>query len=364
MDFSANLCVYCPQAAIVRCLRPQKPWFVRCEFSSRPRLEPIPPQSRTRAARNGLRASALFRSARNALFTAVLTTLSPTRCHLCEQWIAEPTLSTVCRNCWRTIRSTPHADFTCSCCGASLLTDAPSPYLIPADELPVLDKCYACQKFPQPFVRVASFATYSGKLRLAVHALKYYGIRPLARPLGALLAQAIQTLAPDAPRQMLVIPVPLHPRRLRARGFNQARLLAGSALRNLRRTDPDWQLTLSPASLVRQRETAPQVTLGVEERRLNLELAFHVARPAQVRDRAILLIDDIVTTGSTARACARALLDAGAASVFVASLARAQMVRRDGQLIPGDADDRAFADRSADSTADFSATPVASPHPT
>ena len=317
---------------------------MRCEFSSRPRLEPIPPSSRTHAATPGSRASGLFRSTRQALIatlgSSLVTTLSPTRCRLCQNWLLEPAFTPVCPPCWTAIRATGRADFPCSCCGASLLTDSPLVSAAAEEAISVPDKCYACANFPQPFVRIASFATYSGQLRLAVHALKFHGIRPLARPLGALLAQAIQTLAPMAPRQMLVIPVPLHPRRRRTRGFNQARLLGHSALRTLRRADPGWQLTLSPASLVRQRETAPQVTLNLDERRLNLELAFHVARPAQVRDRAILLIDDIVTTGATARACARALLDAGAASVFVASLARAQMVPRSGHLHAGDEDDR------------------------
>ena len=203
--------------------------------------------------------------------------------------------------------------------------------------------CQACQLAPPPFARVVSFASYGGKLRLAIHLLKYTRIRPVSRPLGRLLAQAIATLADEAPRQMLVIPVPLHPRRSRARGFNQARLLAQSALRPLRRIHPDWRLTLSPASLVRQRETAPQVLLSPNERQLNLEQAFHVARPAQVRDRAILLIDDIVTTGATARACAQALLEAGASSVYVVSLARAQMEMHSERWTPQDESDAFFA---------------------
>ncbi len=205
--------------------------------------------------------------------------------------------------------------------------------------------CLNCLQAPPPFRRVVSFATYRGPLRSIVHAYKYKRIRSLAHPLGRLLAGATATLATDAPQPMLVVPVPLHPRRLRRRGFNQSRLLATSALRSLRRSHPHWQLSLSPASLVRQRETAPQVTLQRSERWANLEQAFHVSRPQQITGRTVLLIDDIVTTGATVDACARALLAAGASGVLVASLARAQgSPTADGPDLLGDEPDARFAD--------------------
>jgi ComF family protein len=189
-------------------------------------------------------------------------------------------------------------------------------------------------------------------------------MRPIAIPLGHMLAQAIASLAPTAPESMLVVPVPLHPRRERGRGFNQARLLATSALRSLHRTHPHWRLELSPASLVRQRETSPQASLQPRQRRINLEHAFRVARPQQVKGRAILLIDDIVTTGATARACAQSLLDAGAATVFVAALARAQMSFHNGNWIIEDVADAARADHQE--AFDFSSTldGKPTPHPT
>ncbi len=186
----------------------------------------------------------------------------------------------------------------------------------------------------------------------------------MSRPLGRKLAQAIATLAPDAPQQMLVIPVPLHPRRQRARGFNQARLLATSALSTLRRTHPDWQLTLSPTSLVRQRQTTPQASLTPRQRRVNLDRAFHVERPQQIKGRAILLIDDIVTTGATARACAQSLLDAGAASVSIAALARAQMSFNRGHWTTEDAADAQLASGFAPVQASLDDRNATTPHPT
>ncbi len=159
----------------------------------------------------------------------------------------------------------------------------------------------------------------------------------MSRPLGQMLAAAIASMAAEAPTPMLVVPVPLHPRRQRERGFNQARLLAASALQSLRRTHSGWALQLSPASLIRHRETAPQALLAPHQRRINLARAFRVAEPRQIKGRNILLVDDIVTTGATARACAQALLDAGASSVSIAALARAQLSVENGRWIPADA---------------------------
>lgn len=173
-------------------------------------------------------------------------------------------------------------------------------------------------------------------MRQAMHALKYDGLRPAARRLGGMLAEAIAHLAPDAPADMLVVPVPLHRSKHRGRGFNQARMLAEHALAHLRRTHPAWQLTLAPGLLVRQRATQSQAGLTPRQRRINLRGAFRVAQPQAVAGRHVLVIDDILTTGATARAAAQALVRAGAATVWVATLARAQRstAARPGNAVP------------------------------
>jgi ComF family protein len=173
-------------------------------------------------------------------------------------------------------------------------------------------------------VQTASFGIYDGSMRAAIHAFKYDRIAPLAQELGIRLAAAIAQLAPDAPRAMLVVPVPLHRSRMAERGFNQARALAVEALKRLQASHPEWRLELSASSLVRQRSTESQSGLTPRERRQNLRGAFFVSDSESLRGRHVLLVDDIFTTGATARACSRVLMEAGASSVRVATLARAQ----------------------------------------
>ena len=161
-------------------------------------------------------------------------------------------------------------------------------------------------------------------MREAIHALKYDRLHRAARPLGRMLAETIAQLAGEAPPELLVVPVPLHRLKYAQRGFNQARSLAVEALRFLRKSHPEWGLTLAASTLMRLRATASQAGLTPRQRRLNVRGAFSVSDRKQVAGRDVLVIDDILTTGATARAAAKALMDAGAASVWVATLARAQ----------------------------------------
>ena len=159
----------------------------------------------------------------------------------------------------------------------------------------------------------------------AIHALKYGRLHPAARVLGGMLAEAIAQLAADAPSEMLVVPIPLHRSKHGERGFNQARSLAESALYFLRKSHPEWCLTLASSTLMRHRATESQAGLTPRQRRINIRGAFTVSDPATVHSKHILVIDDILTTGATARAASQALIRAGAASVWVATLARARI---------------------------------------
>jgi ComF family protein len=208
----------------------------------------------------------------------------------------------------------------CHRCG----DDVDSPGLDTSGEL----LCRACRLAPPAFERAVAYAFYQDRMRGVIHALKYDHMHPAAGRMGRMLAQAIASLAPEAPAEMLVVPIPLHRSRQAERGFNQARLLAAHALKALRSSHPEWRLTLAPAALMRLRATESQVSLTPRERRNNVRSAFSVSDAALVRGRNILLVDDILTTGATARSAAQALRRAGAATVWVATLARARRIHR------------------------------------
>ncbi|HEX4022347.1 MAG TPA: ComF family protein [Acidobacteriaceae bacterium] len=160
-------------------------------------------------------------------------------------------------------------------------------------------------------------------MRALIHLLKYEQVLTVAKPLGALLAQTVQAM-PNLPPQLTVVAVPLHPAKERQRGFNQTMLLAEQAARVLRHEDKTRHFSMALRALGRQRATESQSGLSSHQRRRNLRGAFFVVQPKAIQDRAVLLLDDIYTTGATARECTRTLLAGGAASVYVATLARSQ----------------------------------------
>ena len=159
------------------------------------------------------------------------------------------------------------------------------------------------------------------RLRSLVHLLKYQGMQPIAGPLGALLADILE---PFAPAPMLVIPVPMHAAKQRQRGYNHAELLARAAMAEMRRRHPQWVLHLETSLLRRVRVTVSQAGLTTHQRRQNLRGAFFAPKSARLAGQDVLLVDDIYTTGATVRACSRVLMNAGARSVRVATVARAQ----------------------------------------
>ncbi len=154
----------------------------------------------------------------------------------------------------------------------------------------------------------------SHPLREVIHRFKYGRQAALGQPLGRLVARAcqpwFQTSALD-----LIIPVPLHPRRLRWRGFNQSVLLG-------REVGRAWGIPLDPFVLTRKTETVPQSTLTLKERGPNVRGAFSIAPRRSVENLRLLLMDDIYTSGATVNECTRVLLHAGAREVRVLTLAR------------------------------------------
>ena len=186
---------------------------------------------------------------------------------------------------------------------------------MPADSSPA--PCPGCLHHPPAFATARAAALYLpaaaglNPLAAAVHKLKYGGHRPVADALGGLLS-ARYPFGADA----ILVPVPLHQARLRGRGFNQALLLARALARRRR-------LIVAPRALRRTRLTRAQPGLGAAARRRNLAAAFTTRSPEAVAGKAVVLIDDVLTTGATADACARALLAAGAMRVDVYTAGRA-----------------------------------------
>jgi ComF family protein len=243
--------------------------------------------------------------------------LFPASCSLCGSPLPHLSSIPICAACWSEV-SPPHEP-VCVRCGDALDR--------PLSSQPV-DLCRACRLAPPPFVKAVSVSSYQGRLRDLIHALKYEGLRPAARRLGEMLAGVLMQSAPELPGAMLVVPVPLHRSKNARRGFNQARLLAAETIRSLRKRGCPSRFALAPATLMRLRATESQAGLTPRQRRLNVRGAFGVSDPRMVAGKHVLLIDDILTTGATARAASRALLQAGAASVWVATLARARRFDR------------------------------------
>lgn len=170
------------------------------------------------------------------------------------------------------------------------------------------ERCGACLKEPPAFDRTVALWRYDFPLDRIIHALKYQHRLAVAGWLGRCLAERLTAETYE------IIPMPLHPERLRERGFNQALEIARSVAGTLQRP-------LLSHQLIRQRDTASQAELPFGERHRNVRGAF--ASTADLTGRRLILIDDVMTTGATARECARVLKLHGASEVTVAVAARA-----------------------------------------
>ena len=231
-------------------------------------------------------------------------------CAACDALLDEPTRGAVCGDCWRRVELIMPP--LCRACGLPL---AAAPGSAAAD-----GACPACRSRTPgggpPAPQLAA-GWYRGALRSIIHAFKYQGRRSLAEPLAALMRTAGGSLLATTD---LVVPVPLHPRRRWARGFNQARDLA------LRLGPPVADV------LRRTRYTQPQTTLVAARRRANVRGAFEVAARGPLRGYrpvagcSVVVADDVLTTGATLDACAHALYAAGARAVV--GLTAARVVRR------------------------------------
>jgi ComF family protein len=186
-------------------------------------------------------------------------------------------------------------------------------------------ECTMCRLAPPEFQRAVAFAVYDEEVREMLHLLKFNGMRKIADAvLGDGMAGAMLQLEDAAANDLLIIPVPMFAARQRSRGFNQAQVLAEAGLSRLKKLRPSWRLVLKLDVLRRVRDTNALFAMNPSVRRKSLKGAFRVDNADAIRGREVLLIDDIMTTGATARECSRVLMRAGAAKVWVVTMARAQ----------------------------------------
>jgi ComF family protein len=232
----------------------------------------------------------------------------PANCRFCQEPLVHASRLPVCSDCLASIRE---IDGTlCSVCGER----------VPETAVAFDPRCGLCRRIASPFVRAVAYGSYEGSLREMLHLLKYDRVRSAAPVLAGRLAEAIRRLGPEVTdRPLLVIPVPLFAGKRRERGFNQAQTLAEIAVRSF---GPNSRMEMGPALLRRVRATQSQIGLTRHQRRRNLRGAFAVTAHEEVRGREVLLVDDVMTTGTTAAECARVLRRAGAAAVWVVTVAR------------------------------------------
>lgn len=206
----------------------------------------------------------------------------------------------VCAECLA--RPTPFsAEFFCRDCGTPFLNR------FPLDEQ---GRCALCRNGLRGFDAAYTFGAYEGALRELIHLFKYAGVRTLARPLGGYLAMAL----PRDRRFDALVPMPLHWLRRWRRGFNQSELLAREVSR---------RCGIPVLKAVRRtRATRTQAGLSPSARRENVAGAFRLRRRVRLEGMRLLLVDDVMTTGATAAACASALKRGGAAMVALLALAR------------------------------------------
>ena len=230
----------------------------------------------------------------------------PPRCHICNRFLSpdeRPHSSFhLCNSCLANLIPITHP--MCKVCGLPFQTSKGSDHL-----------CENCLRKQPWYDFLRSPYLYSGPIMESIQRFKYNMETYLTSSLGHLLSSFAKEWIPDR-KDYVIVPVPLHRRRLRERGFNQSLLLArvlASELGN----------QLDYLSLIRNRYTQAQTGLKKKERRKNVKGAFSVIQPSAIKDKEILLVDDVFTTGYTLNECARTLKKTGATTVICLTMARA-----------------------------------------
>lgn len=220
---------------------------------------------------------------------AVAAILFPAPCRVCDATLANASRIPICAECLAEIR--PLKGPKCRTCGRPFASAVAMEALEP--------NCFECRDATYAFERARSYALYNDVLKRAIILLKYHAVNPLGGWFALRLELTIRSEFSDLQFDAIV-PVPLHPSRLRERGYNQAELIARPLARRL-------QLPLATFLLVRTRPRPPRLLLTFRERWETVHGAYETRKGAQVDKLRILLVDNVFTIGATLDACSRAL---------------------------------------------------------
>lgn len=226
----------------------------------------------------------------------------PKHCFICHDRLKSNALDNiVCMDCWSKIKK--NIPPFCNRCGRHMESNQ------------ILKNiCGKCQRINLTFDRAFSPCLYEGALKEMIHQFKYSGKDYLGHTLSRLLINFIKDYNLDLKLFDLIMPMPLHQRKLREREFNQARILSDFVA-------SEFDIKLSKNHLVRIRDTSTQTDLNDEQRWRNVKDAFIVKQESELKRKNILLIDDVLSTGATCSEAARVLKNAGCGIVFVLTLA-------------------------------------------
>ena len=230
----------------------------------------------------------------------------PAECVGCHEFLGDDRVLLFCRSCWNAIR--PITAPACPQCGRPQLAVNVGGQAPPGI-------CRKCRQTPPFYDRAIAAAYYEGVLQEAIHQFKFKQKTGLGQPLAQLM---LAHLPPDLDlrQYQAILPIPLHKTRQRQRGYNQSSMLAKYLAQHFR-------IALVVDNLRRIRATTPQwQTKGRKERQENVKNAFRLDHPTTLQNKAVILIDDVMTSGATFNECAKTLKQAGVTSVLVLALSR------------------------------------------